>query len=57
MRNGTYKKILDKLSQGVFVFDEKLRVQYVNAAFRRAFSDAARVGGTLAQALGCGDDV
>ena len=55
MRNGTYKKILDKLSQGVFVFDEKLRVQYVNAAFRRTFSSAPRVGGTLAQAFGCGE--
>ena len=55
MRNGTYQKILDKLPQGVFVFDQKLRVQYVNAAFRRAFSDKARVGGSLAQALGCGE--
>ena len=53
MTNGTYKKLFDTLPQGVFVFDEKLRVKYTNAAFRRAFSEQAKPKGTLAQALAC----
>ena len=31
--NGTYKKILDAMPEGVFVFDDKLRVKFTNAAF------------------------
>ncbi|MBR4943013.1 MAG: serine/threonine-protein phosphatase [Clostridia bacterium] len=53
MTNGNYKKILNRMSQGVFVFDEKLRVKFTNAAFRRSFSDGQKEKGTLAQALGC----
>ena len=53
MAIGTYKKILDRIPEGVFVFDEKLRVKYTNAAFRRSFSDTAKRSGTLASTLGC----
>ena len=55
MFGGAYKKILDRIPEGVFVFDYKLRIQFVNAAFRRSFSDNVKKGGTLAQALGCGE--
>lgn len=51
--NGSYKKILDAMPQGVFVFDRKLRVKFTNAAFRRSFSDGAKSKGSLAQALAC----
>lgn len=55
MLHGTYKKILERIPQGVFVFDEKLRVKYTNAAFRRIFSEKPRVKGNLAQTLGCNE--
>ena len=55
--NGSYKKILDAMPQGVFVFDNKLRVKFTNAAFRRSFSDAAKRKGTLAQVLDCNQGV
>ena len=54
--NGYYKKILDRIPQGVFVFDDKLRVKFTNAVFRRSFSDGAKPRGTLAQVLNCGID-
>jgi hypothetical protein len=41
------------MPQGVFVFDDKLRVKFTNAAFRRSFSDGAKAQGTLAQVLDC----
>ena len=53
MFDGTYKKLLNAMSEGIFVFDDKLRVKFTNAAFRRSFSDIAKPKGTLAQALGC----
>ena len=53
MFDGTYKKILNAMSEGVFVFDRKLRVKFTNAAFRRSFSDVAKAKGTLAETLGC----
>lgn len=53
MFDGTYKKILNAMSEGVFVFDRKLRVKFTNAAFRRSFSDVAKGKGTLAETLGC----
>ena len=56
MFDGRYKKILDRMPQGVFVFDEKLRVKFTNAAFRRSFSDAVKTQGTLAQVLGCREE-
>ena len=55
MFGGVYKKILDRVPEGVFVFDNKLRIQFVNTAFRRAFSDKAKKGSQLSQALGCGE--
>ena len=51
--NGRYKRILDRMPQGVFVFDDKLRVKFTNAAFRRSFSDGATSQGSLAQVVGC----
>ena len=53
MTIGAYKKIIDRLPQGVFVFDRKLRVRCTNAAFRRSFSETVKPKGTLAQTLGC----
>jgi sigma-B regulation protein RsbU (phosphoserine phosphatase) len=50
---GTYKKILEGIPSGVFVFDDKLRVKYTNAAFRRSFSDKAKKKGSLAATLAC----
>ena len=41
------------MPQGVFVFDDKLRVKFTNAAFRRSFSEGVKSQGTLAQAVGC----
>lgn len=55
MLSNTYKKVLNGIPEGVFVFDNKLRVKFTNAAFRRCFSDAAKTAGTLSQTLGCGE--
>lgn len=55
MWNRTYKKILDRLPEGVFVFDDKLRVIFTNAAFRRSCSDGAKLKGSLGGVLGCGE--
>jgi hypothetical protein len=52
----TYEKIFDAFPQGVFVFDDKLRVKFVNAAFRRAFFDDAKKKGTLKSVLGCAEE-
>ena len=41
------------MPQGVFVFDDKLRVKFTNAAFRRSFAEGVKSQGTLAQAVGC----
>lgn len=38
MKSSAYKKILGKIPAGVFVFDESLRILYVNDAFSRVFS-------------------
>lgn len=56
MWKGTYKKILDRMPEGVFVFDNKLRVKFTNAAFRRSCSDGAKPVGTIAEVLGCGEN-
>lgn len=50
-----YEKIFDAMPQGVFAFDDKLRVKFANAAFRRAFSDDAKKKGTLKSVLGCNE--
>ena len=55
MLTNTYKKVLDGLPEGVFVFDEELRVKFTNAAFRRSFSDTAKTSRTLSRVLGCGE--
>ena len=48
-----YKKVLDKFPDGVIVFDRKLRVKYVNAAFCRAFFLPNALKGELSKALSC----
>lgn len=53
MTIGACKKIFDVIPEGVFVFDDKLRVKFTNAAFRRSCSDGAKRKGSLAQALAC----
>ena len=53
MITSTYKKILDRMPQGVFVFDNKLRVQFTNAAFRRSFGETVKAKGSLNATLGC----
>lgn len=55
MIGGYYKKILDKLPVGVFVFNHKLRVLYTNGAFRRSFSTSAKSKGELSGVLFCGE--
>lgn len=53
MLNGICQKVLDRIPEGVFVFDKKLRVKFTNAAFRRSCSDGAKKKGSLAEVLGC----
>ncbi len=55
MTFGTWKRILDRLPEGVFLFDDKLRVKFTNAAFKRSFSETAKSRGSLAETLGCGE--
>ncbi len=56
MLDGTYKKALNAMPEGVFVFDNKLRVKFTNAAFRRSFSDAKLKGvGGLYDCISCGE--
>ena len=52
----TYKKVLDGIPEGVFVFDHKLRVKFTNAAFRRSFSDSVAKSGMLSQTIACGEN-
>ena len=53
MTNGALKKVFDRLPEGVFVFDDKLRVKFTNAAFRRSFSENVKKRGTLKAVLAC----
>ena len=55
MLDRTYRKILDRIPEGVFVFDSKLRVKFTNAAFRRSCSDGAKIKGSLSEVLGCSE--
>ncbi len=55
MLDGRYKKILNAMPEGVFVFDDKLRVQFTNAAFRRSFSEGVKGKGALFESLACGE--
>lgn len=50
---GNYKKILERIPEGIFVFDDKLRVKFTNAAFRRYFPDRAKPKGALFNVLAC----
>ena len=54
MFTSLYKKVLDRLPEGVMAFDKSLRVRYVNAAFCRAFFvEKKHVKGSLAEVLSC----
>ena len=54
MQNKLYKKLLERLPQGVMAFDKRLRVRYVNAAFCRAFFAEKKKGkGSLGETLSC----
>ncbi len=53
MFDSQYKKILNAIPEGVFVFDDKLRVKFTNAAFRRFFSMEAKSKKSLSVAIGC----
>ncbi len=55
MWNGAHKKILDAMPEGVFVFDDKLRVKFTNAAFRRCFSEGVKSRGVLSACIGCNE--
>ena len=52
----TLKKLFDAMPEGVFAFDDKLRVKFTNAAFRRSFSENKKRLGTLSQTIGCGEN-
>ena len=45
------------MPEGVFVFDNKLRVKATNAAFRRSFVDTIKKNSSLSQAIGCNEGV
>ena len=47
---------MDRLPEGVFVFDNKFRVKFTNAAFQRAFAQKGKVGSYLSRAVGCGEN-
>ena len=55
MAFGEWKKIMDAMPQGVFAFDEKLRVRFANAAFLHAFSGSTKRGGKLSSVIACGE--
>ena len=50
----TLRKILDALPQGAFVFDDKLRIKLVNAAFLRSFG--GKRSNSLKGALSCNEE-
>ncbi len=55
MLDGQYKRILNAMPEGVFVFDDKLRVRFTNAAFRRSFVDTPKGANTLYDVVGCSE--
>ncbi len=55
MLDGRYKKILNAIPEGVYAFDEKLRVKFTNAAFRRFFSTPASRNEKLSECICCGE--
>ena len=52
----TYEKIFNAIPQGVFVFDNKLRVKFTNASFRRAFLGETKRKTTLKSIVGCTEE-
>lgn len=61
MLDTSYRKILDAIPEGVFVFDDKMRVRYANPSFRRYFQSPEKKGGlktvlACAQEKGCGEN-
>ena len=48
-----YKNILERMPEGVFVFDRDLRIRFTNSAFRRSFSEKAKAKGFLKDVLFC----
>ena len=54
MFSTAYKKVLDRFPDGVIAFDCKLRVKYMNAAFRRSFFIEKNRLGALPEVLSCG---
>ncbi len=55
MLEGRYKRILNAIPEGIFVFDDKLRVKFTNAAFRRSFADVEKGKGELSKLIACGE--
>ena len=55
MQKNTFKKLFDALPFGVLVFDEKLHVKFINAAFRRSFPVLTKNAKTLSSAISCGE--
>lgn len=53
MIGNAYKRILERLPEGVFAFDEKLRIKFMNAAFRRSFFVQKNKPTALNVALSC----
>ncbi len=43
------------MPEGVFVFDNKLRVLFTNAAFRRSFNENKKTSGRLQGSIACGE--
>ena len=54
MTQGRYEKVLNVMPEGVFTFDNKLCIKFMNTAFRRAFSVEKKVK-CLSQILSCGE--
>ena len=55
MTKNTFKKLFDALPFGVFVFDDKLRVKFTNASFRRSFPTPKKAIKTIADAISCAE--
>lgn len=53
MLGAQYKKILDYMPAGVFVFNDKKRVLFTNAAFRRSFPQMAKSKGAIKDVIAC----
>ena len=53
MLGGIYKKILDRMPAGIFVFDDRLRVRFTNAAFRRCFSGCGEEAKACGEGASC----